>query len=63
MYQLPQMSVAYLNRKSQKILIEVFRATSQNVQSSLVSTLLKPVDRKLHPAKPNKKKKNPKQTQ
>lgn len=50
------MSVAYLNRKSQKILIEVFRATSQNVQSSLVSTLLKPVDRKLHPAKPNKKK-------
>lgn len=51
MCQLPQVSVTYLNRESQKILVEVFRATSQNVQSSLVSTLVKPVDGKLHTAK------------
>lgn len=46
-----QASVTYLHRKSEKILIEVFRATSQNVQSSLVSTPLKPVGSKLHSAK------------
>lgn len=47
----PQTGVTYLYRKSQKILIEVFRTTSQNVQSSLVSTLLKPVGHKLQSAK------------
>ncbi len=54
MCKLPQVSVTYLNREGQKILVEVFRATSQNVQSSLVSTLVKPVDGKLHTAKQNK---------
>lgn len=43
-------SVTYLNRESQEILVEVFRAASQNVKASLVSTLLKPVDGKLHSA-------------
>lgn len=50
MCQLPQESVTYLNRESEKILVEVFRATSQNVQSLLISTFLKPVDGKLHSA-------------
>lgn len=50
------MNVTYLNGESQKILVEFFRATSQNVQSSLVSTLLKPVDGKFHSA--TKKEKN-----
>lgn len=44
------MSVTYLNRESQKILVEVFRTASQNEQSSLVSTFLKPTDGKLHSA-------------
>lgn len=45
-----QLSATYLNRESQKILVEVFGATSQNVQSSFVSTFLQPIDGKLHPA-------------
>lgn len=45
---LPQLDDTYLNRESQKKFVEVFRATSQYVQPQLVSTLLKPVDSKLH---------------
>lgn len=55
MFQPPQESVTYLNRESQKILVKVFRATSQNVKALLVSTLLKLVDGKLHSATTTKK--------
>lgn len=44
----PQLSVTYLNGESQKVFVEIFRATSQNVQSPFVSRLLKPINCKLH---------------
>lgn len=49
-YFLEETNVTYLHRKRQEILIEVFRATLQNKQALLVSTLLKSVDSKLQSA-------------
>lgn len=54
---LQQHSVTHLNRESQEILVEVFRAASQNVKAPLVSTLLKPVDGKLHSAMKRRRRK------